>query len=1452
MKPDRANVRPPRRGLVRELSDAVNDGAPVDWEAELSARPREEGALRSLRQLEAVARAHRAIASALAGPPAEPHEALPAAVYWGPLRLAELVGQGAFGDVYRAIDTRLQREVAVKLRRLGFTDSEEGARRFLDEARRLARVRHPNVLTVHGADVHDRRVGFWTDFVRGETLEQRLRQEGPFGVGEAVLVGLSVCSALAAVHAAGFVHGDVKAANVMREAGGRIVLMDFGAAHWRSEAAPAGADGGAASPGAPATGSAPALGDAPDSRTTGHFRAAPDIANAAGPAFGTPLVLSPELVRGEAARAESDLYAVGALLFRLVTGRYPVEAASWAELREKHARRERTPLRDLRPDLPADFVQAVERALAPEPEGRFHSAGEMERALFAALPLSEVPRDQVRSLRSLCDELGALPEEMCRRIGSEAARALARIHADGRALGAFEAEGMLLLGNGSVTLLAPAGGRAAPAAEEERAARQWADLRRLGEILYRAATGGATLSPFFLALVGELAQEVPAADLGARALASVLAEGERSAWWRERVRAQRRAARPPQRRIRISRAAALQGRAADLQKLRAAWDRARAGDGQVLLLQGEAGIGKTRLVDELAAAIERAGEEANVLYGSYPPGGAATEAGAFLAAYREHFGECGLEESIAEALASAPRLAEPFAALLRGADAPAANALTKDSLQTAFVLAARALAAERPTIILIDDLHFAPEEGLSLFTALALGVPGHRLLLIGAARPELPEPWTAALLRSESASLLALSRLGGAEVAALVADALRSERLAEELAPLLEVRCDGNPLFVLEHLHALEESASIARDADGEWTVRLAGSELPRPESIRHLIGARLAGLEEEDRHLLEIACCCGFEFDPSLVAEAAGLPVLGTLRRFGLLEKRHGLVRAAGRRYVFDHHQVQETLCDGTFEPLREHYHEAVARALETRERALETDPRTLDGAIVVSLAEHFVKGGKGREAARYLLPALDHLERVHQQGAAAELATRALAASGFPGGAERIPVLVKLASRLEYLGRRDQERAALEELLAVSDAHGDASARARARRMLGWLRIREAKHAEARAVLEEALELARAGGDLREESDATGYLGHLCNETARLEEAEAFFTRSLELARQSGHRMQEIKMTGNLGVVAYGRGRKGEAQAIFERHLAMCREEGYRLGEAISVGNLGVLHVQAGRREEAREHYERHLELAREVGFRQAEAIATGNLGGLDYIAGRFASALLRHERMLRLSTEIGFRMGEASAMAGLGLVLGALGRRAEARGWQERRLALVRELRRPDQEGEALLWLGDFALDEGDRPEAERRYREALALWEAVGYRPGIGAVRGCLGAMCRESSRPEEAAEHLAAALAAARDTDAAGALVAASIEWALLRPEGVQAALDAYAEKEPRLSHLERTHARFRLFRLTGDAAQLKEARRLLAELRDGAPEGDRARMVELVPLYRDILAAEPR
>jgi len=282
---------------------------------------------------------------------------------WGHLQLRDQIGHGSFGEVFAAWDTRLERLVALKLLWHATTDADTAATRdatdriaavgtpggtsrtdatAIHEGLLLARVRHPHVVTVYGADRIDGRVGIWMELIEGRTLDAIVSTHGPLSAPEAILIGLDVCRALAAVHQAGLLHRDLNARNVMREHGGRIVLMDLGAGR------PSGARG-----------------------ATTDF-------------IGTLPYLAPEIFDGADASVRSDLYSLGVLLFYLVTGTTPVEGTTAQDVHDRHLAGKRVTLRETRPDLPDEFIAAVERALAATPAGRPASAPALSENLLRA------------------------------------------------------------------------------------------------------------------------------------------------------------------------------------------------------------------------------------------------------------------------------------------------------------------------------------------------------------------------------------------------------------------------------------------------------------------------------------------------------------------------------------------------------------------------------------------------------------------------------------------------------------------------------------------------------------------------------------------------------------------------------------------------------------------------------------------------------------------------------------------------------------------------------------------------------------------------------------------------------------------------------------------------------------------------------------------------------------
>ncbi len=329
------------------VAAAVADDDAVDWDAERATLRESVRELRRLQLIQEVSRAHHRMHSAVQlvttsnpDPVADVDDAPAPMNRWGDLEIIELCGSGAFGEVYRASDPRLERDVALKLLRPTRNENRAAEERFLEEGRKLAKVSHNNMVTVHGAARHDGRIGIWTEMIDGRTLEQELKRQGRRSERDALHIGTDVCGALAALHAAGIVHRDVKTDNIMREDdGGRIVLLDLSSA----------------------------AGLHPERNT--------DVVN------GTPLYMAPEVLNGATAGVRADIYSLGVVLYRLVSGQFPVEVESVRELIESADSLPIVPLRELRPELSQGFVDVVEKAMHPDPERRFRSASEMEQAL---------------------------------------------------------------------------------------------------------------------------------------------------------------------------------------------------------------------------------------------------------------------------------------------------------------------------------------------------------------------------------------------------------------------------------------------------------------------------------------------------------------------------------------------------------------------------------------------------------------------------------------------------------------------------------------------------------------------------------------------------------------------------------------------------------------------------------------------------------------------------------------------------------------------------------------------------------------------------------------------------------------------------------------------------------------------------------------------------------------
>ncbi len=272
-------------------------------------------------------------------------------------RITASLGAGGMGEVWRATDTKLGREVALKVLPTGMAASPDRLERFRREATMLAALDHPGIVTVHSVDEADG-VHFLTmQLVEGESLDRLIPEHG-LGVDRIVEIGAAVAEALAAAHAKDVVHRDLKPANVMVTPDGRVKVLDFGLAK----------------------SAAPSSDDALDSEM------ATDLHTRGGIVIGTMPYMSPEQVAGRALDRRTDIFSLGVLLYEMATGRRPFAGASSAELASAILRDPPPDLATRSADLPEGLKQVITRCLEKDPDARLQSMREVEAALREVTP----------------------------------------------------------------------------------------------------------------------------------------------------------------------------------------------------------------------------------------------------------------------------------------------------------------------------------------------------------------------------------------------------------------------------------------------------------------------------------------------------------------------------------------------------------------------------------------------------------------------------------------------------------------------------------------------------------------------------------------------------------------------------------------------------------------------------------------------------------------------------------------------------------------------------------------------------------------------------------------------------------------------------------------------------------------------------------------------------------
>jgi class 3 adenylate cyclase len=1276
---------------------------------------------------------------------------LPAA--FGRYEVRGVRGSGGFGTVYTGYDPSLDREVAIKVPS-GPLSERSAAKQFLAEARNLARLRHPCIVTVFDVGVEDDRCFIVSELLDGTPLHEWLKRRRP-DWREVADIAARLAEALGHAHEYAVVHRDVKPGNVVLTRDRGPVLVDFGLA----------------------------ITDRARPSELGTFR-------------GTPSFMSPEQVGGRAHRIDgrTDIYSLGVTLYLMLCGRLPFRAPSVDELVRQILDDEPQPPRQIVPALPPEIERICLTAMAKVDRARYTAAHDLARELRALLddpaaaerardvgpghaPAGDArasmltpvrPKVQRRHLTFLMitgdpvgptddpdvddrAELDAAFKQQCTEVASLYSGTI--LHSGGSSLvlcfgyPVAQEDAARRAVNTCLDLQALFGSSAP--ATRGGSWRYWLSVHAGTVVVHDTGTGAPEITGEALTVVTRLESVTPPGQI----IVTRDIRGLVSRFFRLEPAGQPlvRGVREPVEIFRVLGPMALGepdlpegvtqtplvGRTQEVGLLFDRWALTREGLGQAVMLAGDAGLGKSRLVRSLREHLASHGDSSVVEWRCSPahtnsalhpatdgwermlgflPGDGPADRLATLKAYLRQL-DLPLSEGV-----------PLIGAILELPDddeypLPALSPQRQKELTGEWIAAwLGALARRSPLLFIVEDLHWVDPSTLDLLTGLVDDPLPDPIMCVFTFRPEFVVPW-----KSRRVTQMALNRLSRSQVGEMIRGQTGLGALPDSLMQRVAERTDGVPLFVEELMKAIAEAgisgrsetfdhSHASRELSTDW------SRITVPDSLQDLLMARLDRIGGNPA-VVQVAAAIGREFRPDLLAAASGVQedeLADALERLVQAELVHRHGRPPAAAYIFKHALIRDAAYESMVRKDRARVHASIAAALESRwPDVIAREPETQ--------AYHLTEAG-------LFDTAIDYWQRA---------GSRAIQRSSYPEAFVHLTRGMDLLRQLPETPERDRK----EYLLNVPLGIASLSLRGYASPELGDLYERRYQLCEQIAddmgrlhalwalaswrIVRSEQDIARDIGDRMER-----LADQIDDEGARMEagfirQIVAFYRGELEEAARAG----------------------AETMARYEPER--CLWHTARLGQHAGVAALAYLAVTEwclGRPETAFATMARALEMTASLDHPFTDAFVLYNSALLHKACRLGREAHQDGERQIAVARERGFSFWETTGHLYRASGLVELGR------FEEARAQLVEWLARFQAHGANLglpfyrAYLAEACLGLGDLDGAQRALDAATAAIEASNerfYEPEVIRLQGLLAIARGDDALGREHLEHASA-------------------------------------------------------------------------------------------------------
>ncbi len=749
--------------------------------------------------------------------------------------------------------------------------------------------------------------------------------------------------------------------------------------------------------------------------------------------------------------------------------------------------------------------------------------------------------------------------------------------------------------------------------------------------------------------------------------------------------------------------------------------------GKVLFIQGDPGIGKTRLVDEFGTRLSDKGFD-------------------FLSgrAYFESSDPYLPFKKVFDGLMKKHEIETPtIMSYHETKELKAEDRKTLDVKRTAafFEITQELIevASENPLVIFIDDLQWADAVSLQLIHYLAENLGDSTILLICAFRPQdimanpLLKEICQRLRREGDYNELLLKPLTWKHTMEMIGGILGVRKIPLDFVKLLHGLSEGNPLFVKECVKGLQEGGDLNPK---ENRYPEDPNRINIPTIINDIIERRFDQLSDETKRLLHVGCVIGEEIPLELLLKCGGLDEMDTFDHADILLGTNIWEENPEEEvFTFSHALVHLAAYKSVPDFKRKHIHKTVA---ETMEAIYKDNIEKYHS----DLANHFDNAGLKEKAISYYYKAGKHAEEVYAQEDALDMYLKGLRLWEEIGDPEGIRLLESLGDVNSILGDFSSCREYYNSILKETE---DKTVVQRIYRKLSQSWLVQGEFTKSRELIDIGIDMG-IGDDISELCKLYEVKGWALMQMGDLEGAKGMFEKERALSEEIGQEALMGNSNHNLGTLHIYKGLFEDAYRYLNEAIRIREKLGDRRGTAKSLNNIGMLYISRCEIQKAMDTYHKCYEIQKEMGDLDGMTGALANLATLQYVSDDMRSAEDNFNKTLQIFENIGDKRGVAMATNNLGLVYADIGDLDRAMAYQERALSLRQEMGDKQGIGVSLCMRAQVLIMRGELAEAEACLAEAVDIFREMGDKKGMGIVEGLQGDILVEKEEYQSAISH----------------------------------------------------------------------------------------------------------